>query len=60
MTAQSEILSGKRLRNVVEQPLLPRGRPKGLSLPRLDGLFKQGLSLPRLDQKLAKRLFDVA
>ena len=62
MTAQSEILSGKRLRAFVkrgQQPLRPRGRPRGLSLPRLDGLFNQGLSLPRLDQKLAKRLFDV-
>jgi len=44
MTAQSEILSGKRLQAFVKrgQQPLPWGRPRGLSLPRLDGLFNQG------------------
>ncbi len=49
MTAQSSLLSGKRLRAFVkrgQEPLRPRGRPRGLSLLRLDGEF-------------AKRLFDV-
>lgn len=49
MTAQSSLLSGKRLRAFVkrgQEPRTPRGRPKGLSLNRLKG-------------DLTKRLFDV-
>ncbi len=67
MTAQSEILSGKLLRAFVnrnQQPLRSRGRPRGLSVPRLGGKFAkrlldQVLSVPRLDRNFAKRLFDV-
>ena len=49
MTAQSSLLSGKRLRAAVKRnqaPLQPRGRFPDLSLPRLNGEF-------------AKRTFDV-
>ncbi len=49
MTAQSSILSGKRLRAFVkrgQEPLRPRGSPRSLSIHRLDGEF-------------VKRLFDV-
>jgi len=60
MTAQSEILSGKRLRAFVkrgQQPLRPRVDPEVyLFLARRT---VQSRFIPRLDQKLAKRLFDV-
>ena len=49
MTAQSSLLSGKRLRPFVrrgQEPLRPRVKPRGFSLHRLNG-------------ELAKRLFDV-
>lgn len=49
MTAQSSLLSGKRLRASIKRgqaPLQPRRRFKGLSLPRLNGEF-------------AKRVFDI-
>ena len=51
MTAQSSILSGKRLRAFVK---------RGQEPLRYRGKFKfQDLSLARLDKELAKRLFDV-
>jgi len=49
MTAQSSLLSGKRLRSFAkrgQEPLKPRGRPKGLPLHSLD-------------RDLIKRLFDI-
>lgn len=67
MTAQSSLLSGKRLRAFVkrsQEPLRLRSRPRGFSVYHLDGKivkrpFQRGLSLGRLDRTFAKRVFDV-
>lgn len=66
MTAQSSLVSGKRLRALVkrgQKPLPPKARCISSlfnsSVKQLPKLLSDKLSIPRLDKELVKRGFDV-